>query len=573
MATSPRVFLDNFEEVVDSCVSFYEENKDEMALERIRGRRAELSGFAEVFHKDCGTLTPSVQKRIADLKEGVGIVLMTAHQPNFFAYSGVLRKAALVFVLAKKLEEVLKVPVVNFFGIADQDFTDDRWVRSCQLPAVQRTGGILSIDVKLPEKLMLNKVAKPSHELLLKWKTEIEKWLNHAIRSVDRLCQEQGFTALSSSSSVARLHENFESFWSVVEDYLERSESYSDFNAFLMSKIVNEVWGYDTVFSRFSECQQAFVDRFNFLLARSEDYSRLLKEAKEIPHKEGVGGGVSDQEPWLAPFWYHCDCGSKARLFLMEKDGMLFGHGNCVGCGEHYKLDFGAKSSPDIASVASQVSARAISMSLVFFGGLMPSCYVGGVGGVRYLIEAEHVAKGLGISFPPVVVWRPHDRYLGVGQLEAVLELKRICRDLGVSDVCVAKDLLESRISEIRQRLDALEQSKKRILEKLREHPNDEELKEEIKRISMSRTEMVKSSDLSVVSHKLKLLENVSTVLDLIPSMIDYAVNVGLEETSDQWMRHLGEDESLLSDVRLESVLNHVVELDANFSRDVSSLC
>lgn len=554
MATRPHIFLDDFKELVDSCVSFYEENEDKMGLERVREKRAKLSGFAEVFHKRCGTLTASVQKRIEDLRDGVGIVLMTAHQPNFFAYSGVLRKATLNFVLAKKLEEMLGVPVVSFFGIADQDFTDDRWVRSCQLPAVRRRGGILSIEVKLPERLMLNGVAKPSFRVLKKWKAEIEKWLNDAIMSADRLCRELGLAGLS-SPSVATLHENFESFWDVVEDCFGRSEKYSDFNGFVMSRIVNDVWGYDTVFSRFSECQQAFVDEFDFLLSHSESYSRLLREAKELPCREGVGGGVSEQEPLLAPFWFHCDCGSKVRLFLTEKDGLLFGQGNCVGCGNYCELEFGARNNPDISSIASQVSARAISMGLVFFNGLMPSCYVGGVGGVRYLMEAEHVAKGLGIPFPPFVVWRPHDRYLGVGQIEAVLEQKRICNDLGVRDISTAKDLLESRVCEIRGRLDKLEVLKRRVAEKLREHPNDGELKREVKRVSMSQTKVVKSSNLSVVSHDLKILENVSAVLDLIPSVIDYAVNVGLKETSDQWIRRLGEDGSLSSDVPLMSVL------------------
>jgi hypothetical protein len=42
----------------------------------------------------------------------------------------------------------------------------------------------------------------------------------------------------------------------------------------------------------------------------------------------------------------------------------------------------------------------------------------------------------------------------------------------------------------------------------------------------------------------------------LIPSIIDYALNVGLKETSDQWMRHLNEKGSLESDVYLESVLS-----------------
>jgi len=203
---------------------------------------------------------------------------------------------------------------------------------------------------------------------------------------------------------------------------------------------------------------------------------------------------------------------------------------------------------------------------------LMPSCYVGGVGGVRYLMEAEHVAEGLGIPFPPFVVWRPHDRYLGVGQIEAVLEQKRICNDLGVRDISTAKDLLESRVCEIRGRLDKLEVLKRRVAEKLREHPNDGELKREVKRVSMSQTEMVKSSNLSVVSHDLKILGNVSVVLDLIPSVIDYAVNVGLKETSDQWIEHLGEDRSLSSDVHLESVLSHVLSLNQVCGKDVSSL-
>lgn len=571
MANSP-IFVDNFRDLVDSCISFYEESKNKISLERIRAKRAKLSGFAEAFHKDCGTLTTSVQKRLEDLKNGNCLILMTAHQPNFFAYSGVLRKATLNFVLAKKLEEILGIPVVNFFGIADQDFTDDRWVKSCHLPAVQRSGGVLSIEVRLPERLLLNMVAKPSSDLLERWRTEIETWLNNAVRSVRRLCTEQGFAGLCSTLSEAALHKNFKLFWSIVEDCYERSERYSDFNAFVISKIVNDVWKYDTVFSRFSECQQAFADEFSFLLSRFEDYSRLLKEAKQIQRDEGISGGVSDQEPLLTPFWYHCDCGSKAKLFSREKNGSLFGEGNCVSCGEYYELEFGAKNDLNISSIASRISARAIPMSLVFFNGLMPSCYVGGFGGVRYLIEARHVAKGLEIPFPPVVIWRPRDKYLGVGQMEAVLELMRICKFLGAQDLSAAKDLLKSRIVEIRERIDKLEGVKERIAEKLRENPHNEELKERLKNVSMNQTERIKISNLSVISRELKLLENVSTVLDLIPSILDYSVNIGLKETSNRWIWHLGKDGSLSSDVYLESVLSQNVKLDQILRKEVASL-
>jgi hypothetical protein len=556
MAGARAASLNNLEELLRACVSFHERNKDEMASARVRERRSQLAGFARPFHGECGTLTSSVQEKLENLEDGNCIVLMTAHQPNFFAYSGVLRKATLNYVLARKLESVLGIPVVSFFGIADQDFTDDRWVRSCELPAVQRTGGLFSLEVKLPEKLMLYKVPRPRLELLAEWKSAFEGWLNEAIRSVESLCKKLGLQKACIGDGSSMLHENFASFWKVAEDCWRRSKTYSDFNGFLMSKIVNDAWGYDTVFARFSECQQAFAPEFCFLLSRFKDYSRLLKETKEMFDSGGVDGGVSDQEPYLAPFWYHCSCGSKAKLFMEQKDGFLSGIGDCVCCQRHYELDFGKEDDPDLLKIASQISARAVPMGLVFFKGLQPSCYVGGVGGATYLMEAEHVATGLGYRFPVTVVWRPQDRYSGVGQIEALLEIRRLCRGQGVRDVSVARNLLEARVSEIQSQLQELEMLKSEVVEKLKKYPDDVELKTRMREVSIRRTDIVKSSSLSVFHHELKVLDNASKVLSLTPSVIDYAVNVGLKETGVQWERYLNGNGDFHSDVKLESVLD-----------------
>jgi hypothetical protein len=364
--------------------------------------------------------------------------------------------------------------------------------------------------------------------------------------------------SLSSNS----LRTNLEFFWSIVDDCYERSKRYSDFNAFMMSKIVNDVWGYDTVFARFSECQQIFVDEFSFLLSNYEDYSRLLIEAMEMSSKEDLNSGVSVQEPLLVPFWLHCNCGSKAKLFLVEEKKTLFGRGNCIGCDKHYNLMFGPKNDPNISEVASRISARAIPMCLVFFNGLVPSCYVGGVAGVDYLMEAEHAAKGLGICFPPAAVWRPHDKYYGIGQLEALLEFKRICRNFGAQDLSTAKGLLESYMSQIHGRLDEFEAEKKRIVERLKENLGSKELKDEMKRLSVGQSGLMRSSNLSVISREMKILENISTVSDVMPSIIDYAINVGLRKTSDQWIQYLDGNGSLSSDIHLESILNQIVGLD-----------
>ena len=104
---------------------------------------------------------------------------MSAHQPNLFAYSGVFRKITLIHTFSKDLEERLNLPVLPFFGIADQDFTDDRWVSSSLLPAIERREGILTLNINLPKNIIhLN-------ESIIKkriYKSEINKFL-HPVHS------------------------------------------------------------------------------------------------------------------------------------------------------------------------------------------------------------------------------------------------------------------------------------------------------------------------------------------------------------------------------------------------------
>lgn len=554
-----RPVYNNLEEVADSCVAFYQSNAEEMTNSNVRKRRSDLSAFVGSFHRECGTLNSDVQRRINDLRNNDCIVLMTAHQPNLFAYSGVLRKATLIYVLAKRLERRLGVKVVNFFGIADQDFTDDRWVKSSLLPAVSRRDGLMTLQTRLPKERMICKVRKPSTDTINKWKDEIEAWLYNAINSVGRFYKDNGVSEWSSKEAV--LQRNFEEFWKMVEEAREQSTTYSDFNAFIMSKIVNETWGYDTLFSRFSECQQIFIPEFGFLLSHFDDYSSSLREAIE---KEGERG-VSEKEPELAPFWYHCDCGSKVKISLANQGRSLVGYGRCSSCNEEYKLDLGAIDNPDISAIASRISARAIPMTLIFFKGLGVSCYVGGIGGLKYLTESQYAADKLNLSFPPILFWRPHDKYVGIGQLEALLEFKRITGNFKVSNWEEEIEHLKSRIEDVREHIDKLEAQKEKIVERLRRGDGEKTaLQEEIRNISINQSKLRKASNFSVLNRDLKILENIPVVLNLVPSIIDYAVNVGLQETSEQWIDFLVKNGSLSSNVHLKSVLDGLMELDSN---------
>jgi hypothetical protein len=544
-SVAPVFSFETFEKLVEACVGFYRKSLARKGFSDVCGRRNQLARYIRKFHGDSGTLTPCVEEAIENLESGSCLLLMTAHQPNLFPYSGVLRKATLNHVLAKRLSESLKVPVVSFFGVADQDFTDDRWVKSALLPDVERRGGLLELRFDMPEKLMLNKVAKPARKVLDAWRDQISTWIDKKLSSVRLACKSLGFE-FSGNTDFAG---NSEVFWSLVEEAYERAETYADFNAYVMSRIVNEVWGYDTVFSRFSECQQIFEDEFCFLLSRFGEYSRCVEEA--TGQAGNLKGGVYEQEFETIPFWYHCDCGSKAKLKAEQKNESLVGQGRCVRCGKEYWLDFGSKGEPRISEVAERISARSLSMPLVFFHGLKVGCYVGGVGGTAYLKQAQCVAEHLGMTFAPVVVWRPRDVYFGVGQLEALMIFRKLSGSFDFSEYPRVEASLRGKVAAVQSKIDELEAQKKQLCGS--SGGRKEEQVQNLKILSAKQIEVRREADFSVLVRNLGLLENVAAVMNLYPCIVDYAVNVGLRKTSEQWIDFLQDNGSLLSSIRLRT--------------------
>ena len=559
-ASLSSFLYENIEKLTEACVRFYGKSLVLKVFSDVSERRSQLARYVRKFHCDSGTLTPCVEEAIKNLESGSCLLLMTAHQPNLFPYSGVFRKATLNHVLAKRLSESLKVPVVSFFGIADQDFTDDRWVRSALLPDVERRYGLLELRFDMPEKLMLNRVAKPSRRIIDNWRNEIENWMDRKLSSIRRDCISLGFQFKSENVDFA---EDFEGFWALIEDAYKQAENYADFNAFIMSKIVNEVWEYSTLFSRFSECQQLFEPEFCFLLSKFDEYSRYVKEA--AVSTTDSKRGISKEEFSTVPFWYHCGCGSKARLKAEQSDRSFIGQGQCVRCGKEYWFDFGSKHKPQISELVSRISARSLSMPLVFFHGLEVSCYVGGVGGTEYLKQAQFVAEHLNMTFPPVVVWRPKDVYLGIGQLDALMVFRKLSGTFDFSQYAQVEATLKEKVAEVKRAINELEKQKQLCMDSV---GIKEEQIQNIKALSKRQNEVRQEADFSVLVRNLGLLENVATVMDLYPCIVDYAVNVGLRETSEQWAVFLQVNGSLSSNVSLRTRFDDMVAyLNPRFKR------
>ena len=190
-------------------------------------------------------------------------------------------------------------------------------------------------------------------------------------------------------------------------------------------------------------------------------------------------------------------------------------------------------------------------MPLVFFEGLQVSCYVGGVGGMEYLRQARYVSEHMEMNFPPVVVWRPRDIYYGIGQLAALFTFKNLSGTLDFSDYETVKAGLKDKLANVMREIEALELKKKELAEDVTERK--EEVISMMRTLSAQQNQTRRDSNFSLLSRNLKLLENIEKVMSLYPCIVDYAVNIGLEKTSEQWIGYLKKNGNLLSDVCLKT--------------------
>ncbi len=480
--------------------------------------------YVKKFHKE--------SEIPVDINHG-GIILMSAHQPNLFAYSGVVRKATLVHAVAESLRNSVNCPVTELFCFADQDFADERWFKSAQLPSVKSKGGVLDLNLNVSKdykhKTMFS-VPKPGEDEIEKIKTEIRRWAIDSKNSVMYHCSSLGL-------QVPEIALDLNSVFNIIDNSYERSTNMADFNAFFLANIIKD-FGYDTAFARFSECQQVLFDEVSTMLEDLELYSKLMTESYGKKNKVN------------SPIWYHCKCHGKADVEVNKLPEQTI-VAKCRSCGATY--EFQGEIRTALKQMLPNISLRAEPM-LIAFSGIGVSLYVGGAGGVEYLEAAEKVADGLGMSFPVVAIWRPRDIYAGVGQLDAVLELLRInseynlVKESTLHNLNTISDGLIRIISNVDGAIAALDAIKADIA-KMR----TDELKEKIRFIVNMQKELKMKCDRNKMARDHSIVQNVQKTLELIPSIIDYAVNMGLKSTGSQWLDALKSNVDFESDISLKT--------------------
>jgi hypothetical protein len=524
----PKAGLVNEPEVVDFMNSLPQtfseaervlSSKNRYVDEYLLQNRIRLAPFIRKFHSEADTLHDDIINQWALLSDPATKLFVSTHQPNLFAYGGVLKKVVLLETLKKTIEKYKEGGIINLFVIIDHDFIDEIWMRRAQLPSFHHSSGLLQLRFSVNQAKkwqMVCNIPRPREATLYNWKREVVSWIKKSS---------------SSPSLQKKLVDNLNQFWEEVEIAYSKARSYSDFNSFLMSRIINSIWGYNTLFVRLSEISQIFSNGFEFLISNLKTYTDILCKTEQTFLSQGITTGVSSTSYKKAPIWLHCNCGSKAALSLSEQRKLAF-TGSCLSCKKELTLDLDDLGNPDLSKVITRISPRAIAIPLLLSRDLGISCYCSGKGGVGYLMDANIICKHLCIRWPLTLVWASKDAYRGLAQNQAlnaihidISEAERRLQELQLrNDECRRKiHYLVCKRTELAKANRSLHE----ILEDLFQ------LKEEQRRIR----------------REIEIINKATSISHLSPCIIDYAVNFGMVDTEKQWCRHLLEDGDLATPV------------------------
>ncbi|HEY9491696.1 MAG TPA: hypothetical protein VIP56_06895, partial [Nitrososphaeraceae archaeon] len=420
--------------------------------------------------------------------------------------------------------------IINLFLIVDHDFMNGSWVRLAQLPSIRHSSGILELRLPVSNSMrwkMVSNMPIPGRTILEYWRKQINSWI-----------RKNSFLNFSTSDDKSRVLRNFEEFWQEVEISYSRAKSYSDFNSFLMSQLVNKIWGYNTLFVRLTDTPSVFEDGFKYLISNFNRYSDVLRKTQNIFLAHGIDTGVSSSSYLNAPMWLHCRCGSKAHAKIQENQQQeTILEGTCMSCkkylhikldNHHHKLDLSNE------EVIHTLSPRAIPILLLLSRDLGVECYASGIGGsMGYTVVASTIFRELSINMPLTLVWPSTDIYFGFGQSDA-LELVQLTKQ---SDIMTHIERLKQIDAKHRYEITPL------IKERMRRINDGEPIQALLSDLFKLKEEQRKTRQL------IKAADKVKNIVYMRPCFIDYAANFGMVNTEIQWRQNLLNNNNLAAPI------------------------
>jgi hypothetical protein len=508
----------------------------------ILNNRIKLKPFIEKFHLEANTLTTTVNNNITFLDDPTTQILVSTHQPNLFAYSGIFKKIILLETLKRKVMQKhnnnSNKRIINLFLIIDHDFMEDTWIHLAQLPSIRHSLGILELRLRVsnPEKWkMVCNMPVPGRTVLDYWRKQVKSWIKNCLSAAPLSSSLE----LSDNNNKSRILHNFEEFWREVEESYTKAKSYSDLNSFLMSQLVNRIWGYDTLFVRLSNISSVFEDGFKYLISNFSTYSEALRKAENIFMQHSIDTGVSPSSYLNAPVWLHCKCGSKASAKIHKTDHreqQILLIGTCMSCKKELQINLGNQDKFDLlkGGTVNNLSPRAIPILLLLSRDLGVACFASGTGGsMGYTIVGSMAFKELSINMPLVIVWPSKDIYNGLGQSEA-LGILQVAKQ---SDVIAYLEVLRQRSAEYENKIKPL------ITERAQRMKTGKSIEALLSDLFALKEEQRKIRQL------IKVAEKVRNAVEMSPCFIDYAINFGMRDAEIQWSNNLLSNDNLAAPI------------------------
>lgn len=412
--------IHSLEEAVESCLKYY---YDHQVSTHVLDVRIRIGTQMAAFHKKAGTFSDKIKKSIEDMSKPETLVVEVAHQPNIFPYAGFFKKIVLGHVIAEKIRAQADFPVVELFGIVDQDFANPKWFRNTYLPDINAKDGLLVLSAPVSRKSIdaMYAIEKPSTELVNKWKSALETWLINNARILNRLSRVvQGDIPLD-SANMSVFRGRLKKLFVLMDDCANLSGTLTEFNSFFLSKLVNSIWNYPMLFYEYHATQHCFKDDYEFLTNHFEVYDQQFRYYYNFVVGNGISLNFKEPTKNCVPFWLHCDCGAKVDVTVSSnqpKDIILCKQ-ECPKC----KKESSVIALDDIMNI---VSPRAVSRPIIVSIGIQPSIFVSGLDATGFELISRGIATDLNINLPPYVIWQVKDNYTGIAQAVADLTVKNI---------------------------------------------------------------------------------------------------------------------------------------------------
>ena len=488
------------DEGVRLAVEYYENNKVSKAI--LDARKCTASAMLD-FHKKADIYDETIEVELKKFQEHDALVIEVAHQPNIFPYSGYYKKLILGKILKDKLEAKLDVPVVLTFGFHDQDFANPKWFRRTELPDLYSQDGVLGL--KLPvsrrSKKVMYAVPAPDDKQLSSWKTVLENWLTNNIRRFNKMVKgnhamvglEEGFMIDKDRSNMIR--GRMRRVYELMEESQKAADTITEFNAFFTAKLACRYWQYPYLFYEYHSVQKCYSDEWKSFIGSGELLNQYAKKFADSYRKvtdHDITFDFNMPSADQAPFWYQCECGGKLEVTFDIPSDSEEPKFNYELCPECGKKVEESLSSPDNVEIGELISPRAVYRPILITNALRPSIFVSGLAAQGFHMISRGIAGELDVKLPPYIIWPGGDEYRSLAKMVAEL----------------------------------------------------------------TRTELESKAGSELTMKDKKVLENYPNTMSIIPSIIDYLINIGLPELAEAWEKHLETNGDLVGTPKLPSVFD-----------------